>query len=194
MIQEIHGYNDLQKYLQEHSKIYLLLYKPESAISDCAMVHLEKVMELHSAIVLLKANVKKVRDIHEKYGIKTVPTLMQFENGEYVNAYKGCHDDSFYASLFKKAIHRASLTEDGAVQKHVTVYSTPSCSWCTTLKTYLDNHGIYYTDVDISRNPAMAQELVNKSGQQGVPQTEIDGEIVVGFDKVKINRLLDIKG
>ena len=87
-----------------------------------------------------------------------------------------------------------AAASEGEPQKSVTVYSTPTCSWCNTLKSHLRKHRVYFTDVDVSADPSLAEELVRKSGQQGVPQTEIDGEIIVGFDKKRINSLLGIQG
>jgi len=85
-------------------------------------------------------------------------------------------------------------TNGDSPQKNVTVYSTPTCTWCNTLKGYLRKNHIRFRDVDVSRDQRMAEELVRKSGQQGVPQTEIDGQIIVGFDKQRINTLLGING
>jgi glutaredoxin-like YruB-family protein len=75
----------------------------------------------------------------------------------------------------------------------VTVYSTPSCSWCTTLKSYFKQNNIRFKDIDVSKDTRAAEEMVRKSGQQGVPQTDINGTMIVGFDKNRINQLLDIK-
>jgi len=52
---------------------------------------------------------------------------------------------------------------------------------------------VQFTDIDVSKNQQAAQEMVRKSGQQGVPQTDIDGTIIVGFDKTRINNLLGLK-
>ena len=76
----------------------------------------------------------------------------------------------------------------------IKVYSTPTCSWCNVLKTHLRKNGIRFTDIDVSRDPKAAEDLVRKTGQQGVPQTDINGQVIVGFDKDKINRLLEIEG
>ncbi|MBU2554283.1 MAG: NrdH-redoxin, partial [Bacteroidetes bacterium] len=72
-------------------------------------------------------------------------------------------------------------------------YSTPSCSWCNTLKTHLKKNGIRFTDIDVSRDQKAAEAMVHRSGQQGVPQTDINGEMIVGFDKARINTLLGIQ-
>jgi glutaredoxin 3 len=74
----------------------------------------------------------------------------------------------------------------------VTVYSTPTCSWCQIAKDHLNSSGISFEDVDVSTNQQRAQEMVAKSGQMGVPVLDIDGEIVVGFDRARIDSLLEI--
>ena len=76
--------------------------------------------------------------------------------------------------------------------KNVTVYTTPTCSWCTTVKRYLNENGIHYREIDVAADQKAAEEMVKKSGQQGVPQTDINGQVVVGYDKTKINMLLGI--
>ncbi len=63
----------------------------------------------------------------------------------------------------------------------VTVYSTPSCPYCTMAKNYLKTKGIPFTEYDVSRNPAKADEMARKSGQMGVPVVDVNGRILVGF-------------
>lgn len=75
----------------------------------------------------------------------------------------------------------------------VKVYSTPSCPYCIALKEFLKEKNIQFEDVDVSQNEEAAKEMIEKSGQMEVPIIEIDGQIVVGFDKEKICRLLNIK-
>jgi len=76
---------------------------------------------------------------------------------------------------------------------NVIVYSTPTCPWCFRAKQFLKEHGIEFEDVDVSRDHARAQEMIEKSGQMGVPVLDIDGNIVVGFDVERIKTLLGIK-
>ncbi|NPD47194.1 hypothetical protein HNS38_08950 [Lentimicrobium sp. L6] len=109
------------------------------------------------------------------------------------NSYKGCNDVSFYDKIFAQDFFVAQAEGEERVAKRVTVYSTPSCSWCGTLKKHLDVHGIRYQEINIASNHDAAEEMVKKSGKQGVPQTDINGQMVVGFDKVKLNSLLGIK-
>ena len=75
----------------------------------------------------------------------------------------------------------------------VKVYSTPACPYCVTLKEYLKQHNIEFEDIDPSKNEAALDEMVKKSGQMGVPVVDIDGQIVVGFNKEKIKELLKLK-
>lgn len=75
----------------------------------------------------------------------------------------------------------------------VIVYSTPSCPWCNAAKRYFRERGIRFYDVDVSKDRKAAEEMVRKSGQMGVPVIDINGHIVVGFDRAKIDRLLGLK-
>lgn len=74
----------------------------------------------------------------------------------------------------------------------VKVYTTPTCPWCVRAKSYLKDRGIPFTEVDVSQDVAGAREMVKISGQMGVPVLTIDGSVVVGFDKERIDELLGI--
>lgn len=76
--------------------------------------------------------------------------------------------------------------------KKVIIYSTPTWPWCTKVKDYLDSKDVEYEDFNVSQDREKAKEMVEKSGQQGVPVIDIDGDIVVGFDQNNINRLLGL--
>ncbi|HDP75575.1 MAG TPA: NrdH-redoxin [Bacteroidales bacterium] len=105
---------------------------------------------------------------------------------------KGCHDTQFYKQLFENAVYQQKV-QNTPQQKSVTVYSTPSCPWCNTLKSFLRKNGIVFTDIDVSRDHEAARQMVVATGQQGVPQANIGSEWVVGFDQQKIKRLLNIQ-
>ena len=72
------------------------------------------------------------------------------------------------------------------------VYSTPTCVYCKTLKGYLKKNGLEFEDIDVSKDEKQLQTMIKSSGQMGVPGVDIDGEIIVGFDKEKIDTLLKI--
>ena len=76
----------------------------------------------------------------------------------------------------------------------VIIFTTPTCSWCRRAKTYLNQNRVAFREVDVSRDPAAARDLVRRTGQMGVPVIEIDGKPIVGFDQAKIDRLLGLAG
>jgi glutaredoxin 3 len=75
----------------------------------------------------------------------------------------------------------------------IKVYSTTWCAFCHAAKQYFDSIGVEYEDVDVEHNLEAANEMVEKSGQMGVPVIDIDGSIVVGFNKPTIDHLLKEK-
>ena len=187
---DVVSHEDMINRIKDLSQAYVLLYKKDSEISDCALKNLKEALTDLKDVQILFADVKTVRDIHTQYNINSVPTLLYFEKGSFTNTFKGCNEASYYRSVFENNIYAAAV--EGKAQKRVTVYTTPSCSWCTTLKSHLRKHGIRYTEIDVSTNQSEAENMARKSGQRGVPQTDINGQMIVGFDKDKINRLLEI--
>ncbi len=76
--------------------------------------------------------------------------------------------------------------------KKVLVYSTPACPYCVQVKQFLAANNIAFENYDVAKDNQKADEMVAKSGQMGVPVLDIDGQIVVGFDKQKLKQLLGI--
>ncbi|MFA4843012.1 MAG: glutaredoxin domain-containing protein [Candidatus Omnitrophota bacterium] len=76
--------------------------------------------------------------------------------------------------------------------KSVKVYSTPTCPWCVRVKQFLSENNILFENYDVSQEPSKGEEMVNKSGQMGVPVIDIDGSIIVGFDRERIKQALGI--
>ncbi len=72
----------------------------------------------------------------------------------------------------------------------VKVYSTPTCPWCTRAKNYLASKSIAYEDIDVSRDRDAAAEMVEKSGQRGVPVIDFNGTVIVGFDQSALEQLI----
>jgi len=78
------------------------------------------------------------------------------------------------------------------MDKNVKIYSTPTCPWCIRIKQFLKENNITFEDIDVSSNHAAAEEMIQKSGQMGVPVLDIDGEVIVGFDREKIKTVLGL--
>ena len=75
----------------------------------------------------------------------------------------------------------------------VRVFTTIACPYCYTLMEFLKEKGIKFEEIDVSKNKKARDEMIKKSGRLEAPIVEIDGQIVVGFDKEKIVKLLDIR-
>jgi glutaredoxin-like YruB-family protein len=78
----------------------------------------------------------------------------------------------------------------GQHKMDVIVYTSPTCPYCGMVKEFLSQRGIRFEERDVSRNPSYAQELVTSTGQMGVPVTIINGQIVVGFDRDRLEQLV----
>jgi len=76
--------------------------------------------------------------------------------------------------------------------KKVTVYSTPTCPFCIRAKQFLKDSNVEFENIDVSTDQAKAQDMVKLSGQMGVPVINIEGVVIVGFDKDKIKETLGI--
>lgn len=75
----------------------------------------------------------------------------------------------------------------------VTIYSTPTCVYCKSLKEYLARNNVQYQEIDVASDEKELEKMVAISGQMGVPVVEIEGDVVIGFDKEKIDELLKLK-
>ncbi|MDD3569157.1 MAG: glutaredoxin domain-containing protein [Bacteroidales bacterium] len=184
---------ELKALVADKERAYLLLYKSGIDKSECALRNVELGLKGIAGIEVYVADVTSTSDIHPTYGVTSVPTLIEFDKGAAKNVIKGCNDSNYYKALFDDALYVVDTKNEETPQKSVTVYSTPTCSWCNTLKAYLRKHRIRFTDIDVSRNQSAADEMVRRSGQRGVPQTDIGGEMIVGFNQARINELLNIR-
>jgi glutaredoxin 3 len=72
----------------------------------------------------------------------------------------------------------------------VTLYSTPTCGYCTKAKSFFRERKIPFTEYNVAADSRKADEMVRKSGQMGVPVIDIHGKIIVGFNQPEIERAL----
>ena len=77
--------------------------------------------------------------------------------------------------------------------KKVTIYSTPTCHFCNMAKDYFKENNVQYETFDVSTDADKRKEMMDKSGQLGVPVILVDDQVVVGFNRPKLAQLLDIK-
>jgi glutaredoxin-like YruB-family protein len=189
----ISSHKQMLQLMEKESKNYVLLYKSNSRQGECSLQNILSAAKKFEKVNVLLADVSTVRDIHTHYNITSSPSLLIFEGERFINVVKGCNDPAYYISLFEESYFHPVFKKEETKQKRVTLYSTPSCSWCNVLKNHLKASNIRFTEVDVSQNQEAAEQMVRRSGQRGVPQTDIDGQIIVGFDKNKINSLLGIQ-
>ncbi|MCX6786791.1 MAG: glutathione S-transferase N-terminal domain-containing protein [Candidatus Kaiserbacteria bacterium] len=79
------------------------------------------------------------------------------------------------------------------MNKTVSIYSTPTCHFCQVTKDFLKEKGITYTEFDVAHDLDKRQEMINRSGQMGVPVISIGDDVIVGFDREKLSAALGIK-
>ena len=77
-------------------------------------------------------------------------------------------------------------------QPTVIIYTTPTCPYCAMAKMFLKEHGVSFVEKNVAQDRAAANEMIEKSGQMGVPTIDINGEIIVGFDRDAIKKVLKL--
>jgi len=115
--------------------------------------------------------------------------VLALREGKVSHRIEGVESAGFYSRIFCGIASPHKSTGKG-VSHRVVVYSGPGCPACGSAKAYLRKRGISFRTVDIAQDQHAAERLVRRSGQMVVPQIDIDGHLVVGFDQAKIDRLL----
>lgn len=82
------------------------------------------------------------------------------------------------------------MADSNTTSPAITIYSADWCAFCHAAKDYLAGRGFAYTEKNIEKDPAFAQESVSKSGQTGIPVLEINGQVIIGFDRARIDAAL----
>ena len=76
--------------------------------------------------------------------------------------------------------------------KKVTIYSTPTCTYCNLAKDYMKSKGVEYTEFNVATDLEKRKEMIDKTGQMGVPVIDIEGQIMVGFDEGMLAKALEV--
>ncbi len=165
-----------------------------SAASTKAKPEFESFAGDHKDHKVLYVDVATAKGAHKPYGVANVPTVVLVQGEKVLRKVQGPQTAAFYArALFPTGVSTTSATgEKKKRQKRVIVYVSDSCVWCTRVKNYLRKRQITFSEINVSRDPSAAQALRAKTGQQGVPQLDIEGTYIVGFDKTRIDQLLEL--
>ncbi|MFO7864445.1 MAG: glutaredoxin domain-containing protein [Salinivirgaceae bacterium] len=172
------------------NEYFVLVYRSESDQSECALRSVEQASE-KVGVTVYTADVNKTRSVHQELRVGSVPTFVKVVNGVPVNHVKGCQSAGYYQTIMEGKSFAAAQAGGGSGPS-VVMYTTPTCSFCNSLKAYLNENQVHFSEIDVSKDHAAANEMVQRSGQQGVPQTVINNQVVIGFDRAKINQLLNI--
>lgn len=157
--------------------------------------------EFGDKVMVGTVNVDQQGAIAQRLGIAGLPAVVVLRDGKVVDRLLGVRPAQAYRAALNNALQAGTSTTATATQPtsqsakkaqghSVTVFSTPTCPWCVRLKAYLKQQAIAFKDVDVSQDERAAQEMVRRSGQMGVPQAWIDGQVIVGFDRGRIDTLL----
>ena len=180
------------KQVQKENNEFLVLafYGVFSSAAKRALDELEQFAEDNEKIPVYVIDVGKIKGAHKQFGVKNVPTVLALEKGKVSRRIEGVESARFYTRIFCGGDSSPHKSDKKRVSHRVVVYSGPGCPACGTAKAYLRKRGVNFRTIDIASDQRAAEKLVKRSGQMAVPQIDIDGHLVVGFDQAKIDRLL----
>ena len=191
MIEWIKDHKHLGEVQEKHKGFLIVLfYANFSSASKRALAELEQFSKENEQAAVYVIDVERVKGVHKQFGVENVPTVLALRKGNVTQRLEGVESAQFYARIFSGAYPSHYKTGKSTVSHRVIVYSGPGCPACGTAKAYLRRRGVSFREVDIDRDQHAAQRLVQRSGQMAVPQIDIDGRLVVGFDQAKIDRIL----
>jgi glutaredoxin-like YruB-family protein len=183
-------FEEIQKSHQDF--LILFFFGNFSSSAKRALEEIENFNKENKEMPVYGIDVEKIKGIHKLFEVVSVPTVVAIKNGEIIQKIEGVENSQFYTRIFSAA-HPSSHKKSEKVASHrIIVYTTPTCPACRSVKTYFRTRNINFREVDVSQDSNSAQMLVKRSGQMAVPQIDIDGHLIVGFDSVKINKLLSI--
>jgi len=176
---------------REHEDFFILMFWGDfSESAQRALREMKALSEDYEKVAIYALDVKKVEGVHKDYGVSSVPTVVAVKNGDVVRRIEGVESARFYATRLLGAAPAHVAVPKKKKAPKVTVYTSPGCPACGRLKDYLRKKGVSFRSVDISKDEKAAKEIARRSGQRAVPQTDINGQLIVGFDQQKIDMLL----
>ena len=176
-------------------KVLVAFLSETSETSRRTQPELEAFVAAHPEVDVFMVDTAVVRDVHGPLGVTAVPTVAVVEDRVVTQRVVGANIVAGYEVALLGPGLELNGRPAGAGEKpahRVTVYTGPTCVWCTRVKAYLTEKKVRFKEIDVSRDERTAQELVKRTGQTGVPQLDIDGNWIVGFDKARIDKLLGL--
>jgi glutaredoxin-like YruB-family protein len=191
MIEWIENSKHLDQVQEKNKKFFVLFfYAGFSSFAKRALTELEQFSTENKEIPVYIIDIEKVKGVHKQFGVENVPTVVALNKSKVIHTIDGVQSAQFYSRIFAGIYSLHYKSGKKSVAHRVIVYSGPGCSACGTAKAYLRRLGVNFRDIDISRDQHAAEALVRRSGQMAVPQIDIDGHLIVGFDRAKIDQLI----
>lgn len=184
----------LEMIANESKPVVVGFFGDFSAASRKARPELESYAERHPDKPVFAVDVGELKELPSRFGVEEVPTVLLFNGGRVLQALVGAQDTDYYEDALTQSYAAATFRAKPGVAHRVTVYTTDTCPWCVRVKTYLRQNKVSFSEINVSRDMQAAKRMSAKSGQHGVPQLDIDGHMVVGFDRSRINALLGLTG
>lgn len=192
MIEEIQNQQHLSDLKKNNPELMMILFHTDSSEkSNKALQILDAFHRKNSNTAIFRVNASKVNDIHPLFGINSVPTVVVLKKDRPPEAILGIQTEDFYKRIVN-GYHHVVHRKGGEKTMRVSVYSSDGCPWCTKAKLYLKKVGIPFRDINVSHDGNAAKDIFRRSGQRGTPQIDINGQIIVGFDQPKIDKLLGL--
>jgi glutaredoxin-like YruB-family protein len=191
MIEWIENFKHLGQVQGKNKKfLVLFFYAGFSSSAKRALTEIEQFSKENKEIPVYIIDVEKVKGVHKQFGVENVPTAIALEKSKVAHTIEGVQSAQFYTRIFAGIYFLHYKSGKKTATHRVIVYSGPGCPACGTAKAYLRRRGISFRDIDISRDQHAAENLVRRSGQMAVPQIDIDGHLIVGFDRARIDQLI----
>lgn len=191
MIEWIKNEKHLEQVQEKHKEfLVLFFYADFSSSAKRALAELEQFSKENKEAPVYVIDVERIRGVHKQFGVKNVPTFLTLKKGKVFWRIEGVESAQLYTRILSGM--NSSSTNGGkkGISHRVVVYSGSGCPACGTAKSYLRSRGVNFREIDISHDQHAAERLVQRSGQMAVPQIDIDGHLIVGFDRTKIDRFL----
>jgi len=193
MIQEIESQEHLSDLKKSNPELMMILFHSDtSEKSNEALDILAEFHKKNSDKAIFRVNASKVNDIHPLFGVSSVPTLVVLKKDRPPEIILGIQTEEAYKRIVDGRHYVVSKKDGGQQTIRVSVYSSDGCPWCSRAKSYLKKVGIPFRDINVSHDENAAKDIFRRSGQMGTPQIDINGQIVVGFDQPKIDKLLGL--
>jgi len=192
MLEWVKSTSHFQEIRQKHKDFFaVMFYGSFSPNAQRGLKEIEVFSRENEKVPVYVVDVEKIKGLHKDFGIKKVPTVAVIKNGRVSFKIEGVENAKFYERVILGA-KTPSFKKDGRPVSHrVIVYTGQGCPACSMVKSYLRRRGVNFKEIDVSRDQSAAQALISRSGQMAVPQIDIDGNLIVGFDQAKIDSLLN---